>query len=99
MSATGVARSQQDLAEVAAGGLRGLPGRLVLALVVLEGLGERAQHLGRGLEQCLELRLVDLADILAQLLLKAGKGMPHLLGEMRDVFGNRHELLQMWPRL
>src|SRR5436190_210748 len=70
------------LGQVLAGGL---PGRLALAFVVLERLGQRTEHLGRGLEQRLELRFVDLANVLAQLLLKAGKGMPHLLGEMRGV--------------
>jgi hypothetical protein len=39
------------------------------------------------------VRFVDLIDILAQLALQAGKGVPHLLGEMVDIVGYGHRVL------
>src|SRR3954468_3037561 len=81
--------------------LRGLPAprRLVLALVVVERLGEAGQHLGRGLEHRLELRLVDLPDVLAQMsdvLLQAGFHLVRVVAGVALVGAHRPLLVLEW---
>jgi hypothetical protein len=70
------------------------PGRLVLAFVVVESLHQTTQHLGRSLEQGLELRIVDLGDVVAQMVDGLLQLAFHLLDVMaRIAVGGRHGVL------
>src|SRR5262245_21632130 len=75
------------------------PGALVLLLVVVEGLDQPGQHLRRSFEHCLELRLVYLLNILAEVVFDLLQPLLHLLSMMPRVAlvsGSGHEWLLIW---
>src|SRR5262245_38899936 len=66
--------------------LRALPPRgLVLLLVVAKGLLQAGDHLGRGLEHRLELRLVDFLDVGTKVLPYILQGLLHFTGMMTGI--------------
>src|ERR1051325_9031054 len=62
--------------------LRPRPGAFVLLLVIFECFDEATEHLGRGLEHRLELGLVDLVDVGAQMIDRFPQPRRHLVGVM-----------------
>src|SRR5262249_30085681 len=65
--------------------LTSAPGGLVLLLVVTKGVDKAAQHLRRGLEHGLELGLVDVVDILAQMVDRLLETLLHFLRVMNGI--------------
>src|SRR5579883_2136844 len=61
------------------------PGRLVLLLVIAEGLAKPAEHFGGGLEHRSELRLVDFDDVLAEVVDRLLQALLHLLDVMARI--------------
>src|SRR4051812_46208031 len=61
------------------------PSRLVLPLVVAEGLDQSLQHLGRGLEHRLQSRLVHLLDVGAEVVHRLTEALLHSTGVMERV--------------